>query len=211
MAPKRRWTGTVGIPAQDTSRFTPFMSAVAGLTMPAGWKFLVTQNFDCAHSCNNMASKFDGERLLLMGDDHSFNSDFLLRLLDHDLDIVAGLCLSRRPPFMPVARVDGAPLVLEGEPRLLEVDETGTAGMLIKREVFEALEFPYFSNVYREDGSLLSDDLYFCRKARAAGFKIHVDTSVLLGHIALVGIRPEYDAGKWHRALDVGDFTLRIS
>lgn len=211
MPPKRRWTGTVGVPAQDAARFTAFATALAGLALPSGWQFQVMQNYDCAHSCNALANTFAGDRLLLMGDDHSFNSDFLLRLLEHDLDIVAGLCLSRRPNFFPVAKKNGASIPLEGKPRLMEVDETGTAGMLIKREVFDALEFPFFSNVYQEDGSLLSDDIYFCRKAREAGFKIHVDTSVLLGHIALVGIRPEYDAGKWHRALDVGDLTLRIS
>lgn len=194
----------------DTGRFTQFALSLGGLALPPGWQIMSAQNYDCAHACNFLADNFKGDRLLLMGDDHGFAPDFLQRLLKHDYDIVAGLCLQRRPPFHSVAKKDGGSLILEGEPGVVEVDCTGTAGMLIKREVFEAIEPPYFLNVYQEDGSLLTDDIYFCRKAREAGFRIHVDTSAVLSHIALVEIVPSYEDGQWHRTLEIGDLALRI-
>ena len=44
------------------------------------------------------------------------------------------------------------------------------------------MEWPYYKTVYQQDGSRLGEDVYFCKKAQASGFKLWVDPSVVCGH-----------------------------
>ncbi len=76
------------------------------------------------------------------------------------------------------------PAILDPAPadslRALHTEEGGFTGghcILIRREVFEALEPPWFSN---RKGY---EDRYFCEKAIAAGFPLYVDRSVVAGHV----------------------------
>jgi hypothetical protein len=202
--------GTVGVVAQDTARFSLFGLTLARLDLPEGWQIMGALNYDCAHASNFLAENFEGDYLLLLGDDHTLAQDLVTRLLAHEREVVAALCLGRRPPFPPTARVDGGPLELEDEPGLIEVDECGTAGMLIHRSVFEALSYPYFKHYDLPDGGYVSDDLYFSRKVRKAGFRIAVDTSLILSHTALVDIEPEYGEFGWQTKLTIGGFGVRV-
>jgi hypothetical protein len=186
----------------DTGRFTNFTVSVGALELPQGWTINSALNYDCAHACNHHVKTFKGDHLLLMGDDHTFPADIITRLLAHEVDIVAALCMERRPPFNPVARIDGEPLVLEGEPGLVEVENTGTAGMLIHRRVFDAIEPPWFW--HGEDGEhYVADDIFFCAQAARAGFKIHVDTSTTISHMAVLEVAPHFN-GEWTTKLSVG-------
>lgn len=187
----------------DTGRFTDFSLACLGFDPPEGWRWRAAKNYDCANGCNWLAQTFEGEYLMLMGDDHSFQPDLVQQLLRHKVDIVAPLVLGRRAPFEPVCFRDGKPWEPDGPPGLYEVDETGSAGMLIHRRVFEALEFPYFRQGHGDAG-YTSDDVYFCRKAKEAGFSIHVDTSVALSHFAVLEIAPLHDEDGWKTQLSVG-------
>jgi hypothetical protein len=80
----------------------------------------------------------------------------------------------------------GEPLYRQHQPLtgLQECDAVGGSGLLIKREVFEAIKPPYFKFEYDDDGySVLSEDLYFCNKVRAAGYKIYADCDLVQSHI----------------------------
>jgi hypothetical protein len=75
----------------------------------------------------------------------------------------------------------------KSEHDLVEIDGCGMHFCLIRRDVLEAIEPPWF-----EAGSTLSgEDFYFCRKVRAAGFQIYADLSVHTGHI----VGPGFDYG----------------
>ena len=74
---------------------------------------------------------------------------------------------------------------------IVECDVIGMGFTLIKREVFEAIDEPYF---YFEHGRVengVSEDFYFCEKARSAGYKIAVHTGVLCKHLVRAYIEPE--------------------
>lgn len=60
----------------------------------------------------------------------------------------------------------------------------GGSCMLIKREVFEKLEKPYFKFEYNEEGveHTRSEDLYFCDQATKAGFEIWCDSGLICNH-----------------------------
>jgi hypothetical protein len=67
---------------------------------------------------------------------------------------------------------------------LQQCDAVGTSGLLIKREVFETIPPPYFRFRYDDDGFITrSEDVYFCEKAKAAGYKIYAYCDLVQTHI----------------------------
>jgi len=93
--------------------------------------------------------------LLMIDDDMTFEPDFALKLLEHDVDIVGGLAFKRRPDFKPcVYRMNPEnkqyyPILPE---IFQEVDIVGSGGILIKMEVLRKLEYPWFSTYYDDKG-----------------------------------------------------------
>ena len=64
---------------------------------------------------------------------------------------------------------------------VFECDGLATGMMLINTELFKHLEKPWFKTV-DEVGTHQTEDLYFCDKVRAAGFKILADSNVIAIH-----------------------------
>ena len=162
--------------------------------------------------------------LMWIDDDMVYTPDLLERLLARDLDFVGGLCHDRRHPFKPVIEreistewgVDpGTYGWMFDFPRnqLVDVDATGGACILVKREVFEkvrvddcrkrcalATDSPGYEKQLAKhvedytdwwtpaNNEGHSEDLSFCRRARASGFKLAVDTSLDIGHVGEVVI-----------------------
>lgn len=175
--------------------YAEFALSLGRLELPKDWQVYGALNYDLTHARNFMVENFQGEMLWLMDDDHTFAPDILKRLIAHGKDIVGPLVLGRRTPFPTSARVDDEPLDRDAPPGLYEVDYAGGAGLLIHRRVFEAIEPPWFWNgrLDPEDSSShLSDDYYFCKKAREAGFSIYCDTSLLMGHMTVTTLLPEW-------------------
>lgn len=62
---------------------------------------------------------------------------------------------------------------------LYAVDAVGMHFTAIRRDVFEAIEPPYFE-MRGKTGA--GEDFYFCKRVREAGFPIYVDLSIHTGH-----------------------------
>jgi len=61
----------------------------------------------------------------------------------------------------------------------------GMGFMLIKKGVFESLQYPWFEPIHQSIKNLedfTSEDVAFCLKAREKGFEIFVDPTVIVGH-----------------------------
>jgi hypothetical protein len=130
--------------------------------------------------------------ILFIDSDMRFPQDMIGRLIKHDLDIVATNCARRRMPTGPTAQLykeNGERELVWTMPESTGLQEVGSVGMgvmLIKREVFEALAEPWFETPWRHDKrGYIGEDVYFCQKAAAAGFKIWIDHDVSkeIGHI----------------------------
>ena len=113
-------------------------------------------------------------------------------LLKHDLDIVATNCARRRMPTGPTAQLykeNGERELVWTMPESTGLQEVGSVGMgvmLIKANVFAALAEPWFETPWRMDKrGYIGEDVFFCQKAAAAGFKIWIDHDVSkeIGHI----------------------------
>lgn len=122
---------------------------------------------------------------LWLDNDHVFNADMLLYLARHkNLDMVSAVYYGRVGAHLPVAYVKDDndniyshfPLIVIPE-TLFEIDAVGFGALLMRREVMEGLEHPYFSFDH------CGEDMYFCVHAKKAGFKVWIDGSYRIGHI----------------------------
>lgn len=204
--PRRRGTVTIGVVTGEFARFSLFETCLVGAMAeaPGGSRLTKAMSVDVAGNCNTLARdalKHQTDFLWILGDDHAFAPELLPQLLAHDKDIVVPHCLMRHPPWKPVVfqgqnekgEYVTAELPQEG---LVEVHASGSAGMLIKRRVLEAMADPWFEP--DPLGAGLNEDLYFCQKAREAGFEIFCDPAALLGHISLHIVWPRFADGGWH-------------
>lgn len=140
------------------------------------------------NSIADVAIKMEATHLLFVDSDMVFEDDALLRLLALDRDVVGGLAVSRAAPYVPCVKKkdkDGVWMIYQGleDGRFRsDCDGVGTGFLLIKMGVFKALEKPYFCMPPLGD-EFMGEDMYFCDKAKKAGYDICVDPSLIIGHI----------------------------
>jgi len=139
---------------------------------------------------------------LLMIDDDVVPPPTVLDMARHGKDVVAGVCYAFNPQrgyytaaYTPqdgngrYGRV-GIGRELEGR-GLLEIGLAGSACLMIHRRVLEDLDPPYFKTELDADGVFIADseDFFFCRKARTAGFSLWLDTGQVCSHFKTLDMR----------------------
>jgi len=146
--------------------------------------------------------KVDYDYMLWVDNDIIFSIKQFLRLLSWNVDIVSGVYMMKGGEYFATVKTwdekyfekHGAFQFLTKEDIagykdknvLTEVAYTGFGFMLIKKGVFETLNYPWFEPIFYEIGNNIvdfcSEDVAFCKKAQKQGFKIYIDTSVRVGH-----------------------------
>lgn len=71
-----------------------------------------------------------------------------------------------------------------------EADAGGAGCLLIRREVFDRVHWPWFKWVEKPDGSQTSEDIWFFRKANKAGLRVTVEPNVICNHFKTVNLTP---------------------
>jgi len=141
-------------------------------------------------------SGFGFDFYLSLDADIAFTPEHLRRLLSRDKDIVGGAYAYRVDPGKAVAGYyngDGLAepstfIDIDAE-GLRKVDWVGGGFTLIKREVFEKTEYPWYRDVafrYIKDGervALIGEDIGFCMGAASAGFDIYCDCDCRVEHV----------------------------
>jgi len=164
---------------------------------------------------------FDGmyrsyDRMIWVDSDNIITAQDIKRLIDHDVDICAawyrqysdgpigdhnkaacgisetinGRHHSRA--FL-VGEMESLPVNEKG---LIEVDYAGMGLMVIKKGVFEALTYPWFTGGVKEwvdengveMADVITDDEGFCKRVKEAGFKVFVDPQVRISHQRMVDV-----------------------
>lgn len=140
------------------------------------------------NSCVEKARQLGGTDILWLDGDTKFPIGGLLRLLNHDKDIVCATTRRRDDRGYPVG------VTMDGESgAMLRMKLVGFPFMLTKMHVFDKLEKPYFAEPPRKlfpemdcaVDEVVGEDEYFCHFARKAGFDIWCDAelSTEIGHI----------------------------
>lgn len=136
----------------------------------------------------------DCTHLIMLDTDQTYPQDAIINLLRHDLDIVGPIVHRRYPPFAPImyrGDIGRYQYVADEEMYcgdLIEVDATGCGCLCFNMDVFKRIPAPWFVFEPTPDGQPVGEDIRFCSMARSAGFKIHIDTSIEVGHLARVSI-----------------------
>jgi GT2 family glycosyltransferase len=142
--------------------------------------------------------KLDYDFIMWIDSDILFNQQQFMKLLSHDADIVSGVYLMEDGKSLATVKEWDEEYFkknghfnfltiqeISGKEELIEVAYTGMGFMLIKRGVFERLEYPWFRPLEKKIGDMVDftmEDVAFCLRAREAGFKILVDPAVRVGH-----------------------------
>jgi FkbM family methyltransferase len=130
--------------------------------------------------------------LFAVDSDIAFEPDTLVKMLSHDKDIVSGIYIQRiegthtieimrRNENGGVTHVNWGDINGQG---LVPIDGCGFGCVLVKGEVFRTIPYPHF--LYHSainHAHTLSEDVHFCNLARAHGFTLWADTSIICDHI----------------------------
>jgi FkbM family methyltransferase len=117
--------------------------------------------------------------------------DALKKMLAADKDIISGLYIQRIPNthtlevYMdtPNGGCTNIPYPLIKDRGVVEIAACGMGCALIKGKVFCKMQYPHF--FYKEalnHRDTVSEDVYFCMKARETGFKVWADSTIECDH-----------------------------
>lgn len=190
----------VGIPINRPIEFRVFESFVKMANMKSDIElaFCMTQNslvYDARETIVQHFLKSECDALMFIDSDMTFSPQSINYLARHDLPIVTAKAFKRVYPFQPcfyttIKKEQDQQYYLEspieyGE-GLLPIDGAGMACCLIKREVFEKIDAPYF---FPKES--LGEDLSFCLKVKDAGIQMYLDTTIQFGHLAYFEVMEE--------------------
>jgi len=121
-------------------------------------------------------------------------------MINHNESIVGGLVCGMAhgvpyPLIMRSGKKDGYRMIKPAEEEmdsgngLIEVDGAGAATLLIRREVLERMNPPWFKFDYDEWGvSQMSEDYAFSRQAKSLGYKMWIDPNIQCMHLKQVDL-----------------------
>ena len=138
------------------------------------------------------AKSINSDYVLWLDSDMIFPSTTALRLLSHNQDIVGCNYMKRTKPLKPVAYKNigdwNSFLPLTVHDDLVEVEGVGMGCLLMKTEIFNKLQKPYFEFTYNETSDdWLGEDFNLLKKLKDVGHTVFIDTllSTEIKHIGL--------------------------
>ena len=199
--------GTIVVTAASLARYAEFWLSIEAVKVPYGTRLVAARGADIPKQLNEGVRRMTGDFCWFLGDDHTFDADLLLRLLDRNLDFVMPVVPRRDPPFVPcllhgpmserMTLYSWRELPTSGLFKLPVGDGAGQAGALVKRTVLDKLGDPWFEGGQLTPG-MLQEDQYFIKRLQGFGVDIFIDCDVTLGHIANITIVPQRHHGQWY-------------
>jgi hypothetical protein len=187
------------VPTRDTvhSQFAYCLTQLYNLTREAGIDAYLF--FDSStillNQRNNLVKKakeVNSDYILWLDSDMTYPATTALRLLEHNKDIVACNYSKRTKPLKTVAYTNlndwDSWVHMEPQDELVKVEGVGMGCMLMKLDIFEKLQKPYFEFRYKEDTQdYFGEDFILLGKLREQGYDVFIDT-VLSMDIKHLGI-----------------------
>lgn len=69
----------------------------------------------------------------------------------------------------------------------MAIARTGLCCMLNSRKILERMQAPWFAE--KPETLELGEDWFFCDRARGAGFTVHIDAQLEVGHLATAQVQ----------------------
>ena len=151
--------------------------------------------------------QLDYDYIMWIDSDVVITPDHYFKLLQDDKDIASGLyMMADNTHYATVEDWDDEFFLKHGhfqflnremvqakQGKLFTADYTGFGWVLIKKGVFESLQYPWFQPVWTEyniDGKIVRDftmeDVAFCKMIKEKGYDVWIDPSVIVGHEKMV-------------------------
>lgn len=116
--------------------------------------------------------------------------DSLRKMIDADKDVISGLYIQRIPNTHTLevymdqnGGVVNIPYEMLKDAGVVEIAACGMGCALIKGDVFRKIEYPhYFYTSALDHRNTISEDVFFCLKARNNGFTVWADTTIICDH-----------------------------
>lgn len=157
----------------------------------------------------------DLTHILWLDVDQIYPRDIIQKLVEADKDVIGSVYFKRNSPHDPVVYIKNTKtdlpytaVDLSGNAKKpLEVDGIGFGGMMVKREVYDALGddkwATYGANFHIPTATTekLSHDLQFCKTLQEHGYKIWVHNDVYAYHISKIAVGVE----DYHKAMNLED------
>lgn len=132
---------------------------------------------------------------LFIDQDSVVHPELFEELRAKNKDIVSANCLRKKswiPAWTPMSCVaDRSSANVEKELRkikkgaMAEALTVGCGALLVKGEVLRKIKPPWFK-IQSSDKVYFGEDIWFCQKAREAGYKVWVATDIPIGHFGAV-------------------------
>ncbi|MBO7701975.1 MAG: hypothetical protein J6S36_03590 [Eggerthellaceae bacterium] len=164
--------------------------------------FEFVRGYDCATARNSIVRKaLEGnyDHLMMVDNDVTVPGDALVNLMSHGVDVVMGYYAHRnkgndattktnvckRGELNYTMQFTGEELASKRDSGeyLTRVHGGGMGCILVRCSALKKMSYPYFKWTDYGNGTMLSEDLYFCEQCRMAGIKVYADTRVSCGHI----------------------------
>ena len=186
----------IGVPTGGTIEPEVF-KAIYDLD-PAGHElhFDFVRGYDTAESRNRIVRQaLDGwyDYILFVDSDTIIPADTLELMFEEPVaDICLGVCPRKNTKegksaiirFGTQGCADGSYYYRDLPEGKVEVKGGGFACALVKTDLLRTMSEPWFNYALYEDGSILSEDFYFCDKAKWEHALIMADFRVRCGHLA---------------------------
>lgn len=181
----------VGLPFCDRLVMPEWAVALRQLVVPMNstFGFVPIRGLPIDEARNLLAKtaiEHQSKYLFFIDDDTAPPQNALTRLIatldsKPEAMVAAGIYFSREKSPQPLVfkQEGGGPSWDWAYGEVFECSSIATGCMLVKTEIFKKLEEPWFKT---DPSQNLTDDIYFCRKVREAGFKIFADGGVIPIH-----------------------------
>lgn len=147
------------------------------------------------HNCNKLvkeAQEHGATHIMFIDADMTFPSSGIIRLLDHDKDIVGANYNQRgnpqagNPHTSTIKLADAEGNLIESKsmpPQLFKCWSLGLGFTLMKMSIFDKLEKPYFRDYESPEGEHHTEDVEFFTKCQKAGLEVWCNPTIQMGHI----------------------------
>lgn len=151
------------------------------------------------HELVKSAQDWGATHVMFIDSDMTFDPECVTKLLQHDQLIVGAAYSKRVEPLITTAwhsidDWDTWVRIYADSPTLLQVEAMALGFCLIKTEVFDRIELPWFQLGFYS-GQYTGEDIEFFRKAKQSGVPVFMDTKVTrqIGHLGTYDFKVYFD------------------